>query len=673
MTVPDHFRHSVSPLFADLLFSLAAFGLFVVGLSVVSVPLESQAQTPTVDRVEPANWWTGMEWNEVQLMVYGAHLDAVSAHINGGEAEVSAVHSVPNASYAFVDVRIAPDAEPGPRTLVMSSAAGRDSISFPILERTTRASGPQGVGPDDVVYLIVPDRFANGDRSNDVVKGLRDEYDPSDPRMRHGGDLQGIIDHLDDIKDLGVTALWLTPVLENRGQNSYHGYAATDLYRIDSRLGTNDTYRELVREANKRGLKVIYDHVSNHIGIEHPWIDNLPRETWLNGSVENHASEKHYKMAVADPYADPEQVELLRSFWFVDSMPDLNQTDAFVSTYLIQNMIWWIETTGLDGIREDTYPYADPHFLSSWAEALQAEYPELSIVGEVWDTAPPYTAMYQTGSPLSTGVETHLPSVMDFALSTAFREYLSGDAGLSGIYQVLAQDFLYGDPMNVMTLIDNHDMPRAAYLAEDDDRLEQVLTMLFTLRGIPQILYGTEIGMIGGDSHVELRADYPGGFPGDERSAFTAEGRTGAENRVYNTVRDLLRLRQQHVALRRGRLVQYPPTYGTPVYTYRRVHDEEEVLVVINGSDEPRRVNLAEELNHYAEPVTLVDLRTDSPYPYASSSPEGSASTRSVSSTSATGETAPDEPAFADIAEAIPVIEIGPRDVLLLRIVDEKN
>ncbi|PEN13939.1 hypothetical protein CRI94_07745 [Longibacter salinarum] len=575
------------------------------------LPISAQAQAPTVDRVDPSNWWTGMVWNDVQLMVYGDHLDAVTARAPADGITVTAVHSVPNDDYAFIDVTLAEDLAPGRYDIIVSSPGGDDTIAFPVQERTVGPDGPDGFGPDDVVYLITPDRFANGNPSNDRVEGIRDEYDPSDPRMRHGGDLRGIIEHLDELEELGVTTLWLTPILENRGRNSYHGYAATDLYRVDPRFGTNDTYRELVAEAHEHGLKVIYDHVSNHIGIEHPWMENLPRESWVNGSVEDHHSDKHYKMSVADPHADPEQEELLRTFWFVDAMPDLNQEDPFVSTYLIQNMIWWIETTGLDGIREDTYPYADPEFLSEWAEALQAEYPNLSIVGEVWDTAPAYTAMYQSGSPLTTGVETHLPSVMDFALSTALRDYLQGDGGLSDVYQVLAQDLLYGDPMRVMTLIDNHDMPRAAYLADGDrKRLKQVLTMLFTLRGIPQMLYGTEIGMVGGQSHVELRADYPGGFPGDKRSAFTREGRTASENDIYDHIQSLLALRSEHEALRRGRLVQYPPTYGHPVYTYRRVGDNEEFLVIVNGGDEARRVDLEEELNHRTVPVRLVDAVT---------------------------------------------------------------
>jgi len=580
-------------------------------LILLMLPTQTAAQVPAVDRVDPGNWWAGMSWDEVQLMVYGSHLDAMTAHAPDDGLQVTAVHSVPNDSYAFVDVQFAQDLTPGTYDIVVSSPAGADTIAYPVHERTVGANGPQGFGPDDVVYLITPDRFANGDPSNDRVEGLRDEYDPSDPRMRHGGDLQGIIDRLDALEDLGITTLWLTPILENRGRNSYHGYAATDLYRVDPRFGTNDTYRRVVDEAHERGLKVIYDHVSNHIGIEHPWIRNLPRESWLNGSVEDHHSEKHYKMSVADPHADPEQKELLRTFWFVDAMPDLNQEDPFVANYLIQNMIWWIETTGLDGIREDTYPYADPELLSDWAEALQAEYPNLTIVGEVWDTAPAYTAMYQTGSKLSTGVETHLPSVMDFALSTALRDYVQGNDGLAAVYQVLAQDFLYGDPMHVMTLVDNHDMPRVAYLAEGyTARVRQVLTMLFTLRGIPQMLYGTEIGMVGGASHVELRADYPGGFPGDTRDAFTRQGRTDAENARYDFVQSLLTLRAEHPALRRGQLVQYPPTYGEPVYTYRRVHGEEEFLIIINGSDTARDVGLEEELNHHSVPIELIDART---------------------------------------------------------------
>jgi len=572
---------------------------------------KANAQAPEIQKVEPGNWWVDMRWNEVQVMLYGAHLDDVSAHVVEEGVTVTAVHSVPNAAYAFVDLHIAADARAGSYTLVLRSGEEETRVSYPIDARPTGADGPRGFGPDDVVYLIAPDRFANGNPANDRVEEIRDEYDPSEPGMRHGGDLEGIIQHLDALEELGVTALWLMPVLENRGENSYHGYAATDLYRVDPRLGSNDTYRRLVEAAQQRGMKVIYDHVSNHIGIEHPWISNLPRDRWLNGSVDDHLSQKHYKMSVADPHADPEQPEMLRTFWFVDAMPDLNQRDPFVETYLIQNSIWWVETTGLDGIREDTYPYANPHFLSRWAQALRAEYPNFSIVGEIWDTAPPFTAMYQEGSPLSTGVKTHLPSVMDFALSTAFRDYLTGDGGLDGIYQVLAQDFLYGNPMHVMTLIDNHDMPRAAYLADGDtDRLKQVLTMLLTTRGIPQLLYGTEIGMVGGASHVELREDYPGGFPGDERNAFTAEGRTAAENEIYDFVQTLLTLRADHAALRRGRLVQYPPTYGDRVYTYRRVDDNEEILVLINGHDEARRVDLTEELNHHARPPDLVDLQS---------------------------------------------------------------
>ena len=590
----------------------------------------SHAQAPVVDRVEPANWWTGMHWSEVQLMLYGENLDQITARSANEGVRVTGVTSVPNDGYAFVDVEINSDASPGTYPIEIVHAGGTTTVEFPVLEREPREGRAQGFSSEDAVYLITPDRFANADTTNDVVPGLRDEYDPSDPGMRHGGDLQGIIERLDYLKNLGVTTLWLNPVLENAGRNSYHGYAATDLYRVDPRFGSNDDYRRLVDKAHERGMKVIFDHVSNHIGIEHPWIGDLPRESWLNGSVEEHASQKHYKMSITDPHADPRSETLLRTFWFVDAMPDLNQRDPLLATYLIQNTLWWIETTGLDGIREDTYPYPDQAFLARWAEAIRTEYPGFDIVGEIWDTAPAFTAVFQEGTSVPRDFETNLPSVMDFALSTAYREYVSGDGGLGAVYQVIAQDFLYGDPQMIMTLADNHDMPRIAFLAENAadpdaarERMMQVLTMLFTSRGIPQILYGTEIGMVGGPSHVELREDVPGGFPGDERSAFTESGRTDAENEIFDHVQTLLRLRSEHPALTRGTLTHYPPTYGNEIYRYVRRYDGEEggrgaervareddtVLVLVNGHDEPRRVDLKEVFGA-APNLQLTDLMT---------------------------------------------------------------
>jgi len=586
----------------------------------LAVVRASAAQSPTVEKVEPPNWWVGMRWNRVQLMLYGAHLDGLSARFLEEGPEVTAVHTLPNAAYAFVDVHVPADLPPGSYTMELRSGAERTTLVYPIVARETGGPRHQGFSVDDVVYLITPDRFANGDPANDRVDGILDDFDPSQPHMRHGGDLQGIIDRLDYLQDLGVTALWLNPILENNISLSYHGYQTTDHYRIDPRFGTNADYKRLVEEAHRRGLKIIFDHVNNHIGLNHPWMRNLPAETWLNGSVADHLLGKHYKMATTDPYADPHSDDLLRTFWFVDSMPDLNQRDPFLATYRIQNTLWWIEYTGLDGIREDTYPYSDQAFLARWARAVLDEYPTFNIVGEIWDDQPAYTALFQAESRLPRAFETNLPAVMDFALAEAFRRYLRGEGTLEGIYKVIAQDFLYTDTDNLLTLFDNHDMARGLYIAGGDAaKVRQVLTMLLTTRGIPQLLYGTEIGMVGGESHVELRADFPGGFPGHRRDAFTEAGRTAAENEMFAFVQMLLRLRQAHPALRRGRLVHFPPPflseppYFSNIYKYLRMTDEEQILVVVNGNEAAQRVDLSEVAHWFSGRSRFANLMTGEP------------------------------------------------------------
>ncbi len=572
------------------------------------------AQAPTVDRIDPPNWWTGMRWDSVQLMVYGSHLDGVAARFVGAEGavpEVVAVHPAASPRYAFIDVRLPDGLAPGEYTLELVRDGDTARVAYPVRARETAGPRHQGFSAADVIYLAMPDRFADGDPDNNRVDGMRDEYDRSRPGARHGGDLQGIIDHLDYLEDLGVTALWLNPVLENRGRGSYHGYAATDLYAIDARLGTNQDYRRLVAEAHRRGIKVIFDHVNNHIGIAHPWIGDLPTASWLNGSVDDHLTDAHYKLSVSDPHADSGSIQALKRFWFVDGMPDLNQHDPFLATYLIQNTLWWIEYTGLDGIREDTYPYPFQDFLADWAAAILAEYPDLNIVGEIWDGAPAYVALFQQSSPLPRDFETNLQTVMDFPLSDAWRAYMAGTGSLEGVYRVLAQDFLYGDPASVMTLVDNHDMPRALYVADGNVRkVKQALTMLLTTRGIPQILYGTEIGMVGGESHVELRADMPGGFPGDERSVFDPEGRTPEEADMFDFLQQLLHLRQEHPALTRGDLTHYPPQWNNNVYRYLRSTPEETILVVVNGYEDARRVDLSELADRLPARGRFVDLMT---------------------------------------------------------------
>ena len=362
-------------------------------------PLVAFGQNMAVNKVEPPNWWAGMKWNTVQLMLYGENLDGITASSKQEGLKIKTIYQVPNSSYAFIDLELSDSITPGTYTLSIQKGDESLELAYEILEREPLDGRNQGFSVDDVVYLLTPDRFANGNPDNDHVEGLFEDTDRSQHHARHGGDLEGLISRLDYLADLGITAIWLNPVLENNYRNSYHGYAATDLYNIDPRFGSNEDYKRLVKEAQQRGIKVIFDHIANHIGIRHPWLSNVPTDTWLNGSAEEHLTGKHYKMAFSDPYADPYSDELLRGFWFVSAMPDLNQKDPYLATYLVQNTLWWMEYTGLDGIREDTYPYPDQKFLADWAKAILNEYPHSNIVGEIWEDQPAYLSLFQKDTP----------------------------------------------------------------------------------------------------------------------------------------------------------------------------------------------------------------------------------------------------------------------------------
>lgn len=601
---------------------------------VAACSLPTGADELRIDRIDPPNWWVGMKHNEVQLMLYGEGLEGVKVDSMEPRLQVRRIRATAEGHYAFVDVVIPPELSAGEYRFRIGNEHRELELTFPVLGRNADKPRHQGFDVRDTIYLITPDRFANGDLENDRSDGMLDEYQPDQAGMRHGGDLRGIIDRLDYLQELGVTALWLNPVLENRGVNSYHGYKATDLYRIDPRLGSNETYRELVQAAHDRGLKVIFDHVSNHIGIRHPWLDRLPTDTWFNGSIDDHLTDRHFLLSLLDPHADPASRVELKTFWFVDRMPDLNQQDPFLSRYLIQNSIWWIEYAGIDGIREDTYPYADQKFLTEWAKSIRAEYPNFNIVGEVWATKPAYIAHFQQGSFLPDAIDTRLPTVMDFPLMEAYRGYLDGSGKLRDVHAVLSQDFLYADTSKLLVFLDNHDTARAMFKAgENPDKVRVALTLLLTGRGIPQLLYGTEIGMIGGASHVELRADFPGGFPSHTRNAFTHAGRTASENAMYKLVQSLLRLRREHRAITHGKLIHYAPTWNDDTYMFvrsttgststatstkgttsgpslrektthrpgtpgRNADHEELILVVANGNHEARLVDLQRAAAH---------------------------------------------------------------------------
>lgn len=548
--------------------------LFILLITMVS------AQAPVASKVEPPNWWVGMKQNHIQLMVYGEDLLGATATSSSG-ITIKRTRSF-NDNYLFIDIEVEPDAKPGIHPIEIKNHDITTRIDYEIRQRTGKQ--PAGFSPADVIYLVMPDRFVNGDTGNDSVPGLSEAVDRGFFDGRHGGDLQGIINKLDYIKETGFTALWLTPVVENNTFRSYHGYSATDFYNVDARLGTNDLYRKLVEEAQKRGLKVILDHVANHFSKDHIWISQLPHPGWINGSIKNPPPPVHHKQVFSDIHGDSSTIKKVVEGWFTDYMPDFNQTNEFVANYIIQNTLWWVEFAGLDGIREDTYPYNHEGFMAEWARVIKEEYPSINIVAEVWTGEPAFLSYYQSGSKTRKSFENHITSLTDFGFRDAVYKYLQGNgATLYAVYSALAMDYLYADPNSLVTFIDNHDINRAMYGAEGNvAKFLTALDILMTTRGIPQIFYGTEIGIKGTDHHGYLRADFPGGWKEDNRDAFTSTGRSETENLIYNHLKKLISIRLTNPAFTRGTLIHFPPEHD--IYTYFRELNGEKFMVAVNGS-----------------------------------------------------------------------------------------
>ena len=550
--------------------------------------LNIYSQNIKVTKIEPPNWWTGMKHDTVQLMIYGENLNLIN--VKSDNLSIIDFHNVSNHDYAFVDAVILPETKIGNHTLTFSNKSSNIKVAYPIFKRELAADEHRGFSNKDVVYLLMPDRFVNGDISNDKIKGYSDSFEGNPTQGRHGGDIKGIIGKLNYLKNLGITTIWLTPLLENNTNRSYHGYAATDLYKIDPRLGTIADYKKLVTKAHKLGLKIIYDHVSNHISIDHPWMKNLPSESWINGTIKNHLNAVHDKMVFVDPHSDSLSIKKITQGWFVDIMPDLNQRNKFLAKYLVQNLIWWIETAGIDGVREDTYPYADANYEANLSKEIIREYPSMNIVGEVWTGEPAYLAGFQKDSRVRANFNTNLPCVTDFAMRDAFYHFLKGGS-IFEIYSTLAKDNLYPNPDNLLVFIDNHDIERTMFIADKNLRQAKLAyLMLVTTRGIPQILYGSEIGMVGTQDQGTLRLPFPGGFKGDKRNAFTSEGRTQYENNIFNFLQKLFHLRKQNSALTVGKLIQFPPK--DEVYVYTKQSKDEKVLIVVNNSTNSKKINL---------------------------------------------------------------------------------
>ena len=567
------------------------------------------AQNIKVEKIEPPNWWIGMKWNKVQLMVYGSNLKNISANFENKELKVISVHNAESSSYSFIEIEIPPNLQPGLYKLNLKNKNSSYEITYPLLGRSSSKDRYQGFNQSDVIYLITPDRFADGDTSNNIIKGMINEYNINNPSGRHGGDIQGIINHLNYIKGLGVTAIWINPLVENNTHISYHGYSATDFYKIYPRFGTFDLYKKLVNDAHSLGLKIIWDHVNNHISIDHPWMKDLPFKDWINGTVNHHQMTRHDKLAFADIHRDSSTIINTTKGWFTNEMPDLNQTNPYLSNYLIENTIWWIEATGIDGIREDTYPYSDQLFLSKWAKSILTEYPKFNIVGEVWTGDAVFLSSFQKNSFYPKKINSYLPSLTDYATYDTYTSFLKGTSNLSTIYEDYAKDFIYSNPNDLLTFIDNHDVPRALLQSNGNiKKFEMALMMLLTSRGIPEIYYGTEIGIEGGRDDGSIRADFPGGFPLDTRNAFTSNGRTKTENEIYNFVHHLLQLRKTYKSLSIGTLIQFPP--ANDVFIYFKIYKDEKMMVVLNNNNSKMSVDLHSVNDQLTGREKLKDLLT---------------------------------------------------------------
>ena len=582
-----------------------------------------------IDRIEPTDWFVGMKNPQVQLMVYGKDIRTADVTTDYPGVRIDSLVRLDSPNYLLIYMNVK-DAQPGTMNLKFSGKGVKQTVKYALKARKMRGEDYKGFTNADVLYMLMPDRFASSGADKSKIKGMLPySINRNEPSLRHGGDINGIRQHLDYFNDLGVTALWFTPVLENNSpdngkQSTYHGYATTNYYRVDPRFGTNDDYSALIEEAHAKGLKVVMDMIFNHCGFDHPWVKDMPTKDWFNYPEwlypENQARNKKtntidgaatvndkylqtsYKLTpVLDPYASQVDMKETVDGWFVPTMPDLNQRNHHLMTYLIQNSEWWIETAGIDGIRMDTYPYADRTAMAHWMEVLDEEYPNFNTVGETWVTEPAYTAAWQKDSKLS-DQNSYLKTVMDFAfydrVNLAKNEETDGWwNGFNRIYNSLCYDYLYKDPSHVMAFIENHDTDRFLGNGQDTLALKQSLALLLTMNRIPQLYYGTEVLMNGTkqitDGHV--RRDFPGGFPGDKHNAFTKEGRTKEENQMFSWLSRLLHWRQGNELITKGKQTQFIPVDG--VYVVARSLNGKAILTVLNGTSHQKKMQVA----RYAE------------------------------------------------------------------------
>ncbi len=579
-------------------------------------------KAPMITNVEPPYWWTGMQNDTLQVMVTGPGIADASVNLDYPGVSLDKAIALDSPNYKFLYLVISPDTKPGTLQLEFNLKGRKTTVDYQLKARDRKPEEYDGFSSADVLYLLMPDRFSQGATTeNASCNDLQYQTTPdrTQPSTRHGGDIQGIMNHLDYLDSLGVTALWVCPVLENdMPGGSYHGYATTDYYRIDPRFGSNEEWQQLVAEAQKRGIKVVMDMIFNHSGSNHPWMKDMPSADWYNHPDGKNLT--NFRLSTLhDPYVSDYDLDHTVNGWFVPDMPDLNQRNPHLMKYLIQNSIWWVESSKINGIRMDTYPYADMKAMSDWAADVLREYPSFNIVGECWYGNEAGSAFWQRGSKINP-VETNLPTVMDFKLSIDAHKMFDAQTdpwnGLNHLYDHLALDYLFPDPQHILTFLDNHDTDR--FLLEEPDSLgswKQAMAFLLTSRGIPQLYYGTEILMHGSkkisDGHIRL--DFPGGFPGDTTDAFTPEGRTPKQNEAWDYLSKLLRWRRGEAndVIAKGSLKHFMPQNG--IYTYERRLGDKRVVVMMNGNDTPVTTTMERTLEILPYGTTMTDIVSERP------------------------------------------------------------
>jgi neopullulanase len=562
---------------------------------------------PSITKVEPPNWWVGLT-PEVMLLLSGHDLEATHVECNLPALRVSRTQATAGGNYLFIWLKIGTETKSGTAVCRITAPKGTTSFELPLAARASTLGKFQGLSQDDVMYLIMPDRFANGDPTNDEPAEATGSYDRSKPRAYHGGDLRGIQNHLTYLKDLGVTTLWLTPIVKNGAAQDYHGYGAVDLYAVEPHLGAMKDYQDLVAAAHKQGLKIFFDIVPNHLGLKHPWVSNPPLPDWFHGTLQHHldsfspikgsfygkaggqAAANDPFEALIDPHAPMRMKRNLTEGWFFGVLPDMNTENPVVEQYLLQNSIWWTEISGLDGFRVDTFPYVGRKFWANWHAGLHRLYPRLTTIGEVFHPDPSVTSFFVGGTKRYDGIDSGLTTVFDFPMFFTLRDVLLRNAPVGRIADVLRHDTLYVRPEMLVPFFANHDVSRfASTEGSSPAKLKLAFGLTLTLRGIPEIYYGDEIGMPGGGD-PDNRRDFPGGWIGDTNNAFTQTGRTREQQEIFSCVQALLKLHHEHTALRGGWLWHLASDETS--YVFARESEEERLVAAFNNADQPRELRV---------------------------------------------------------------------------------